>query len=384
MTTWIKVILVNLVVIAGLLLALEGGVRFTLPHINPQHGNASLLAADRFAGSYGYKPNARGLEWGVEMVTDEHGFRIDPNFMPANAHRTMLVVGDSVSVGLGVAAGDTYSSRLQQAWPDVRILNASVTGYDLADYANVLEAVLPTQPVEGIILGLCLNDVIGTSQANILSVLSKQADQSPSQDLSPNTGQEANHQQSEAQRPPQMRPIEVSRDRYPNPIVWTLRYLNDNYFNFNETLKRHSRTYLWLKSLATDTSRDYFQADALAYRDEATMATAAQALARVKRVAEQHHVWLVAFILPYEYQLRRPTPEQHFPQRQFLDATRQAGIPTYDLLEDLWEALDRREGGSTGLYLFNDPMHFSAEGHRLVAKLIREKLHERGLISDVI
>jgi lysophospholipase L1-like esterase len=114
------------------------------------------------------------------------------------------------------------------------------------------------------------------------------------------------------------------------------------------------------------------------------MATATRALARVKRLAEQQHVWLVAFILPYEYQLRRPTAEQHFPQRQLLDATRQIGIPTYDLLEDLWEALDRREEASTRLYLFNDPMHFSPEGHRLVADLIRKKLLQRGVISDGI
>lgn len=118
--------------------------------------------------------------------------------------------------------------------------------------------------------------MIGASQANILTVLSKQTDHRPTQDQSLNSGQQANHRQGEAQGPPQPGPIEVSKDRYPNPVVRTIRYINDNYFNFNEALKRYSRTYLWLKSLATDTSRDYFQADALAYRDKATMATAAQ------------------------------------------------------------------------------------------------------------
>jgi lysophospholipase L1-like esterase len=246
MTTWIKAIFINLVVVAGLLLALEGSIRLMLPHINPQHLDARLLAADRFGPSYGYKPNARGNDWGVEMLTDEHEFRIDPAFSRAKVGRTVLVLGDSVSVGLGVAAGDAYPSRLQQAWPDARILNASVTGYNLADYANVLEAILPAQPVEGIILGLCLNDVIGASQANILNVLSKQADHRPPQDQASNAGQQAEHHQGEAQQPPQPGPIEVSKDRYPNPIVRTIRYINDNYFNFNEALKRYSRTYLWL------------------------------------------------------------------------------------------------------------------------------------------
>lgn len=160
----------------------------------------------------------------------------------------------------------------------MRILNASVTGYNLADYANVLETILPAQPVEGVILDLCLNDVIGASQANILTVLSKQTDHRPTQDQASQTGQQAKQQQEQdkVQLLAQPGPIEVSKDRYPNPIVRTIRYINDNYFNFNEALKRYSRTYLWLKSLATDTSRDYFQADALAYRDDATMATAAK------------------------------------------------------------------------------------------------------------
>lgn len=151
-----------------------------------------------------------------------------------------------------------------------------VTGYNLADYANVLETILPAPPVEGVILGLCLNDVIGASQANILSVLSKQPDHRPTQDQASQTGQQAKHQQSEAQRPPQPGPIEVSKDRDPNPIVRTIRYLNENHMNFKERSNDIPRTYLWLKSLATDTSRDYFQADALAYRDDATMATAAK------------------------------------------------------------------------------------------------------------
>lgn len=266
----------------------------------------------------------------------------------------------------------------------MRILNASVTGYNLADYANVLETILPAQPVEEIILGPCLNDVIGASQDNILTVLSKQADNPPPHGQTSDSGEQAKHRRGEAQPPALPGPIEVSKERYPNPIVRTIRYLNDNYMNFNETLKRDSRTYLWLKSLATDTSRGYFQADALAYRDDATLAIAAQALARVKPMADQHGAWLVAFLLPYEYQLRHPTPEKLFPQQQLLNAARQAGIPTYDLLDDLWQALDHQEGASTKLYLFNDPMHFSPKGHRLVANLIRKKLLDRGVLSDGI
>lgn len=44
--------------------------------------------------------------------------------------------------------------------------------------------------------------------------------------------------------------------------------------------------------------------------------------------------------------------------------------------------LDRQGKASTRLYLFNDPMHFSPEGHRLVVELIRKKLGERGVLLD--
>lgn len=61
------------------------------------------------------------------VSTDEHGFRTAPvpssESMPA-----VLVLGDSTTFGIGVEGDQTYAARLDEALPDVRVLNGGLPG----------------------------------------------------------------------------------------------------------------------------------------------------------------------------------------------------------------------------------------------------------------
>ena len=95
------------------------------------------------------------------------GFRISSRPAQRNASEQVLVLGDSVSVGFGVEVEQTYSFLLGEKLGK-KVLNASVTGYGITDYVEVLAHVTNNFKPELVIIGICLNDVAATSQAKLL------------------------------------------------------------------------------------------------------------------------------------------------------------------------------------------------------------------------
>ena len=80
------------------------------------------------------RPNVQGHFWQTPAVsTNALGFREGP--VDASGKRTVLVVGDSVSWGLGVPVEARFSNRaasevaLRAGYDDVQFINASVVGY---------------------------------------------------------------------------------------------------------------------------------------------------------------------------------------------------------------------------------------------------------------
>jgi lysophospholipase L1-like esterase len=344
----LRTVLINVVVFLAFVWVIEGSVRFLKPEIGPQNLDRRLFDPYKYGQTYGYKPLANGEEFGAPFMTDQYGFRTSSRSLERNASSKIFVLGDSVSVGVGVAAEQTYPTLLEEKLGK-EVLNASVTGYALVDYVRVLESTAGQFKPELVIIGICLNDVAPTSQANIVAMV--QNTKGPGGTM------------------PEER-------RYPNVVVRTLRYLNDNYFNFNNFLKTHSRTYLLLKSIAADTARDYFSADKVYYEDPKTLESLTAQFLELKRLVPRPTALMVV-LFPYEYQLRADSIEALEPQKMIREAGRRAGIAMYDLYDGLKEYLKANQASSTSLYLFNDPMHFNAVGHRAIADLVYGYLNQR-------
>jgi lysophospholipase L1-like esterase len=345
-----KVIGVQTAVFLALLLVAEGAVRVLRPEILPQNLDVNLFDPFAYAGTYGYKAHAQGNEFGAVYVTDDHGFRIDPNIRPVETQRKIVVLGDSVSVGIGVTADEAYPFVLQRRLSGQRVFNASVTGYGMTDYAQVLDKVAGTVTPDTVVIGWCLNDLAARSQAQIVAMIQKRT--------APSTAG-------------------PDPSRYPNPLVRWLRSLTDRYPRFHDVLKTYSRTYLLLKSLATDSSRDYFTADKLMYSHPSSLDLLTSEFSHLKTLAVAHRISLLLIVFPYEYQLRAPNEAGREPQRIIQQAGTQAGVQTYDLFDDLVASLASENITSRSLYLFNDPMHFNARGHRLIAELVHKKVTSR-------
>ena len=156
-----RTLAINLAVLAGLaavlLFAAEIWLRLTVPENSGGTIYEYTLASKRYKVM---KPNAAIVAWGKELRTNELGFRDERSAIPAKqpGEYRIVVLGDSMTVSAGVDFEDIYTSRLEallrRAHSGVRVINLAVGGYNLLQYALVLEEVgLALQP-DLILIGL--------------------------------------------------------------------------------------------------------------------------------------------------------------------------------------------------------------------------------------
>jgi len=78
---------------------------------------------------------------------------------PAPGVRRVLVLGDSIAYGMGVATNETLAARLEERLGDsVEVLNAGVPGWSILQEAAWFEARGARLEPDGVLLVVCLND----------------------------------------------------------------------------------------------------------------------------------------------------------------------------------------------------------------------------------
>jgi lysophospholipase L1-like esterase len=94
---------------------------------------------------------------------------------------------------------------------------------------------------------------------------------------------------------------------------------------------------------------------------------------------KNHKLRLLIFIFPYEYQLRTGVQENLFPQEMIAQATKDLGLNIIDLYNPIKKYLLDNDIKSQDLFIFNDPCHFSSEGHKIIADIILNEIKEEGI-----
>lgn len=294
-----------------LLVLAELGARWAFPRANTADTDRTLF--DLRGDLVRWHPRASGTSFGRAVHIDEFGFR-DLGEAPATPGESWLLLGDSVTFGVGVDARDTFAGRLQAAYPSVKIWNTAVVGYSLEDYWPAAQWFFATFPrPTRVLLVFCLNDPM------------------------------------ERQRPDQ---------QAEGLLASTLGFL-----------RRHSTLYIVAKGVLTDRSQAYFRHD-LGFYDPANprFGRAIDLLGRIQELVAQIGVPLLVVVVPYEYQLREATEENRLPQRML--AVQLAAMHVDSL--DLYDAFAAYPGAKDDLFLYGDPMHLSVDGHALVyAELTR-------------
>jgi hypothetical protein len=136
-----KLITVNVLVAVALFTVVLGGVEIYLRLTVPPSSSESIYAYTLTTQRYKImKANARVQAWGKELATNELGFRDRPIGPKQPGEFRIVVLGDSFTVSAGVDFGDIYTARLEKLL-GARVVNLAVGGYNIVQYALVLQEV---------------------------------------------------------------------------------------------------------------------------------------------------------------------------------------------------------------------------------------------------
>lgn len=170
-----RIVLLGLAV--GLVVSLDRVIGVCCP---PPADNGSLFEPHPTRG-WAYRRNTVGHTGGVEVRLNSLGLRgADlPRDKPAGEYRVLLL-GDSIAFGYGVAERDSLAMQLEQAWQRVssgrriRVVNAGVMGYTTWQECDVLERESPSLLPDAVVLAFCFNDVmdlLGVSADDVSGLL---------------------------------------------------------------------------------------------------------------------------------------------------------------------------------------------------------------------
>jgi len=137
-----KLFAVNVLVLAGLsvlgLGAIEAWLRLTVPSSSNDTIYAYTLDTKRYKVM---KANAAMTAWGRELKTNELGFRDRAVAPKQPGEFRVVVLGDSFTVSAGVDQDRVFTSLMEKSRLDTRVINLGVGGYNIVQYALVLQEV---------------------------------------------------------------------------------------------------------------------------------------------------------------------------------------------------------------------------------------------------
>ncbi|HMU41860.1 MAG TPA: SGNH/GDSL hydrolase family protein [Ignavibacteriaceae bacterium] len=313
-------IAVNIVYNAAIVLAafflFEGGARIFFPDIKIPGTQQSLLKDGVYYDSQGLKPYSSGLSSDVLKQVDDSGFWKYSS--GRKSKNKILLLGDSVTMGVGVENDSTFAGILNNSSDSLTILNPALIGYSSHDYKNIIEKLIADKKnvlgIKYIFIFWCMNDVYSNLPVS----------DSP----------------------------EIVNDSFINKVIIFLR--------------NNSHLYHLLKSIISDRPKAYYLYDKSFYRTQNThFRQSFNDLIEISHIAEDYHLVVELFFLPYEYQLRDSSYEQrNFPQKLLSENLKDTKIKVRDCssafnIDDVDE-----------YYLYGDGIHLSYKGHKAMAEYI--------------
>jgi hypothetical protein len=116
-----------------------------LPSLSPNRPDRALWQYDAELGWIGTPATSATLNfpWGpVEVSTNSLGLR-EEELSPVDTRPTILFIGDSFTWGFGLPKRERFTDLLQAKHPDVRIVNAGMSGYGTDQELLLLTRLLP-------------------------------------------------------------------------------------------------------------------------------------------------------------------------------------------------------------------------------------------------
>lgn len=303
----------NFFIITTFFLLAELAVRFYYPQISALGTSKHLFVDSLYYDSSGLKKLSSGVSNGVEVTVDECGFW---KYHKAIARQcsSLLILGDSVTMGIGVQADSTFVGLLHTCLKDQNILNPSIVGYNIKDYYNLTRHFIIDSSnefkISDLLIFWCLNDVY----TDVTSV------EQPGGKL---------------------------RYVFSDLLIW---------------IRSNSRLYMFIKTLFFDRPKTYFDFDKRYYTpDNNNFRNSIDYLIKIKEICTASHINFTIVLLPYEYQFRNKNLTANQPQQLMAEELHQKHVKVLNIAANPAHVDDEKQ-----LYLFGDGIHFSPKGHRYI------------------
>jgi lysophospholipase L1-like esterase len=336
-------------------LALEVGLR--LIGFNPMEAIAEgrsliLQPSDHPLRRFELTPNSSGFAWRTDVQVNSHGMRDRERSVERTGAPRIVVIGDSVTFGSGVAVGDRFTDRLEmllgaRLGAEVEVLNLGVGGYDTLQEVATLEDVGLRFEPDLVVVGYCVND-LGDNSPNLEYI------------------QRLREADSRLYRLRVAQLLSTSIDRL--RLMWLLRESNRDRY----VAERHRGLIAPVSGdgelmALRDELREHMEASGKRdfmlswYRSEVHLGRLAYALDRLARVADENGFEAVVAVLPYlgesaSYDIVYRMIE-HLAVARALGAV----VLAPALSPAGLESLRSRE---------EDPVHLNERGHHLVAEAL--------------
>ena len=139
----LKDMLLPVAVTITVLVVLEIISRVVLHQIYDRGFDKKLLEENKYGTTTGLQANSTGTVMGNDFHTDEMGGR---KHAKPKKGKKILVIGDSVTEGIGVSDNEAFTNLLNEKLPeDVR--NLSHSGWSVSDYKRLLARLLEDSSV---------------------------------------------------------------------------------------------------------------------------------------------------------------------------------------------------------------------------------------------
>lgn len=282
---------------------------------------------------YAFPPHWHGTfvgrpEQQVTIDTNSLGWRDEEYGPPGAGDPRILVIGDSITMGVGVEAESRYSERLEELLPGSEVDNCAASGYELNQLVILARMMIPKTRPDLVIYGLCLNDI-------------RVADLAMAQAID--------------ERAMRIRIRAAFELRHIGRMIENIRLLRSE----SKLSRSGARP---AESRVMKRWEDPAQRDALARR-----------LGELQQVCDEGGTKLLVVIFPYTFQFDHPPDDPiRNPQKYLIGMLDERKIPYLDLFETL-------ERATTKVFLTADNCHPNEVGNGIVGEAIAEYLKEHAL-----
>jgi|ETNmetMinimDraft_33_1059910.scaffolds.fasta_scaffold41098_2 lysophospholipase L1-like esterase len=281
------------------------------------------------------KANVLATVFGEDVKTDEHGFRIPvSNYKFNHKLESVLILGDSVSFGVGVKEKNTFVGKLRNKI-NKNVFNSSVIGLNLSNYSYLIKNYKNRidKQFTDVIIFLCLND-IHFKQGVI---------------------EEEEIKNLYVHNPEENFFIKILKNELPLKLNF---YLRDK-----------SVLFIFLKSITTNPIKRHFNYMSWLYSDKESLNEYREYIKQIINSSSAQGLNLNFVLLPYAYQINNDCDSKLLkPQIELQRIFDELQFKLYDLTKDFCSNSNKKN-----LFLKFDPVHLSIYGHEFVSTLLIEK-----------